>query len=60
MPYVKLYIHLVFSTKNRIPFLKTPELREKVWKHIREMQKLKEYTLILSMVILIIATSYCL
>ena len=30
-----MYIHLVFSTKNRIPYLLTPELRVKVWKHIK-------------------------
>ncbi len=36
MPYVKVYIHLVWSTKNRYPFLNTKELREKVWKHIKQ------------------------
>lgn len=36
MPFIKIYIHLVFSTKDRIPFLNTPTLRLKVWKHIKE------------------------
>lgn len=36
MPFVHVYIHLVFSTKNRYPFLNTPELRQRVWKHIYE------------------------
>lgn len=35
MPFVKVYIHLVWSTKNRIPFLKTQELRNEVWQHIK-------------------------
>lgn len=34
MPYLHLYLHIVFSTKNRFPFLDTPELRRTVWKHI--------------------------
>jgi len=42
MAYVKVYIHFVWSTKNREPFLETKELREKVWKHIRENAKEKE------------------
>lgn len=36
MPFVKVYIHFVWSTKNRIPFLDSFELRKKVWNHIRE------------------------
>lgn len=36
MPFIKIYIHLVFSTTNRIPFLNTTELRVNVWKHIKE------------------------
>jgi putative transposase len=36
MPYVKVMIHFVWSTKNREPFLSTPELRKKVWKHIKD------------------------
>ena len=41
MPYVKLYIHFVWSTKNRYPFLSTPDLRAKVWLHIRDNAKKK-------------------
>ncbi|WBV61456.1 IS200/IS605 family transposase [Chryseobacterium camelliae] len=36
MSFIKIYIHLVFSTRNRIPYLNTSELRIKVWKHIKE------------------------
>lgn len=36
MPFIKIYIHLVFSTANRIPLLNSAELRVKVWKHIKE------------------------
>lgn len=36
MSYTKIYIHLVFSTKNRTPYLNTLDLRIKVWKHIKE------------------------
>jgi putative transposase len=41
MPHIHIYIHLVFSTKNRYPFLETPELREKTWKHIHENARAK-------------------
>jgi REP element-mobilizing transposase RayT len=41
MPLIKTYIHFVFSTKNREPFLNSPALRSKVWNHIRENAKEK-------------------
>ncbi|MEP7254395.1 MAG: IS200/IS605 family transposase [Ferruginibacter sp.] len=41
MPFVKVYIHFVWSTKNRVPFLDSLELRQKVWKHIRSNAKQK-------------------
>jgi putative transposase len=41
MPFIKIYIHLVWSTKNRIPFLHSQEIRQKVWHHIKENSKLK-------------------
>ncbi len=31
---VQIYLHVVFSTKNRRPFLKTQELRERVWLYL--------------------------
>src|SRR5688500_8740730 len=34
MPYTKIWIHLVWSTKNRTPFL-SDDLRQKVFEHIR-------------------------
>ncbi len=36
MPYIKVYIHFVWSTKNREPYLATKEIRQKVWQHIKE------------------------
>ena len=42
MPFVKVYIHLVWSTKNRAQFLDSVELREKVWHHIKDNAKKKD------------------
>ncbi len=41
MPHVKVYVHYVWSTKNREPLLSTIEIREKVWQHIRENARKK-------------------
>lgn len=41
MPFIKVYIYFVWSTKNRFPFLNSLELREKMWKHIKENGKEK-------------------
>lgn len=41
MPFIKIYIHLVWSTKNRKPFLNTLESRKLVWNHIKENAKEK-------------------
>jgi len=41
MPFIKVYIHTVWSTKNRNPFLSTKEIRQKLWQHIRENAKNK-------------------
>jgi REP element-mobilizing transposase RayT len=41
MPFVKVYIHFVWSTKNGVPFLHSKELRETVWKHILSNAKEK-------------------
>ena len=42
MPLIKVYIHFVWSTKNRVPYLNTKELRLKVWNHVRENSREKE------------------
>jgi putative transposase len=42
MPFVKVYIHFVWGTNNRVQALNTPELRQKVWQHIRENAKKKD------------------
>ncbi len=36
MPFIKVYIHFVWSTKNRVPLLNSKEIRQKVWNHIKE------------------------
>ena len=36
MSFIKIYVHIVFSTLYRIPLLNSTELRVKVWKHIKE------------------------
>lgn len=36
MPFIKIYIHIVFSTLGRKPFLNHYDLRIKIWKHIKE------------------------
>jgi len=36
MPFVKVYIHFVWSTKNWEPYLNSFELRQKVWQHINQ------------------------
>ena len=41
MPHVKVYIHFVWSTKNRESFLSDKEIRFKVWRHIKENAKFK-------------------
>lgn len=41
MPFLKVYIHFVWSTKNRVPFLDSKELRLKVWNHMRDNAKVK-------------------
>jgi putative transposase len=41
MSFVKVYIHFVWSTKNREPFLDSLKIRQKVWQHIKENAKEK-------------------
>jgi putative transposase len=36
MSFIKIYVHLVFSTRKRTPYLYTPDIRIKVWKHIKD------------------------
>lgn len=42
MSWVRIWIHMVFSTKNGTPYLNSKELREKVFGHISENAKGKE------------------
>ncbi|NVO20638.1 MAG: IS200/IS605 family transposase [Bacteroidetes bacterium] len=41
MSWVRVYIHLVFSTKNREPFLNSSEIRKAVFQHIKQNAKEK-------------------
>jgi putative transposase len=36
MPFVKVNIHFIWSTKNREAFLDSPDLRNKIWLHIKD------------------------
>lgn len=42
MSWVRIWVHLVFSTKNREPFLHSKEIREQVFQHIRQNAREKE------------------
>ncbi len=42
MSWVRIWIHLVFSTKNKTPFLNSKELRDTIFSHIAENAKEKE------------------
>lgn len=42
MRFVKIYIHLVWATKNRYPYLNSHDLRRRVWDHIMEKARLKD------------------
>ena len=41
MSFIKIIIHGVWSTKNRIPFLKSSGFRNELWDHIRHNSKKK-------------------
>lgn len=34
MPFIDIYVHFVWATKNRVPFLENGALRREVWRHI--------------------------
>ncbi|WP_461637168.1 IS200/IS605 family transposase [Labilibaculum euxinus] len=36
MSWVRVYVHMVFSTKNREPFLNTSEVKKNVFQHIKK------------------------
>ena len=42
MSWVRIWVHLVYSTKNRIPYLNSLQLREAVFQHVRKNAKEKE------------------
>lgn len=43
MPFIKVYIHFVWSTKNREPYLATSSIRKQLWEHITENAKKREF-----------------
>jgi len=42
MSWVRIWVHLVYSTKDRIPFLNSKEIREKIFEHIKQNAKAKD------------------
>ena len=42
MSWVRVYIHMVFSTKNREPFLNSKELCKQVFQHIKQNAEEKD------------------
>lgn len=42
MSWVRIWVHLVFSTKNRTPYLNTKEIRSIVFRHVKENAKKKD------------------
>ena len=42
MSWIRIWVHLVFSTKNREPYLSNPDLRKKVFQHIKQNAELKD------------------
>lgn len=45
MSWTRIWVHMVFCTKNRTPFLNTPELRFQMFRHIKENADEKEFWL---------------
>ena len=41
MSWVRVWVHLVFSTKNKEPFLQTGEIRKKMLQHIKQNAEAK-------------------
>ncbi len=54
MPYIKIFVHTVWATKHRHPYLS--DIKQQVIKHIRENAKEKTFLLIILMVIMNICT----
>ena len=42
MSWVRVYIHMVFSTKDREPFMNSPQLRRLVFQHIKKNAEEKD------------------
>jgi len=42
MSFIKIYLHFVWATKNRVPYLSSKSIRDDVWDHIHLNSKIKE------------------
>ncbi len=42
MSWIRIWVHLVFSTKNREPYFSSPELRKNIFNHIKQNAEEKE------------------
>ncbi len=42
MPYIRVYLHFVWATKHRTPYLYSEPLRKAMWAHLEENAKIKE------------------
>ena len=42
MSWIRIWVHLVFSTKNREPLLNSVELRKKIFQHLKQNAEEKE------------------
>ncbi len=42
MSWVRIWVHIVFSTKNREPILKSDETRKQIFQHIKQNAKEKD------------------
>jgi len=46
MPVLQIYLHLIWSTKDRVPYLFNEAIRSQVWTHIADNARKKEIQLI--------------
>ena len=42
MSWIRIWVHLVFSTKDKVPYLSSAELRKKVFLHIKQNAEQKD------------------
>jgi hypothetical protein len=42
MSWIRIWVHLVFSTKNREPYFHSAELRKQIFNHIKQNAEIKD------------------